>query len=119
MPDLDLSEEQERELVEFESLPIAEQDERLAAELCGMPLEPLLEAMHDAGERREFLGSYGMLKIGTAASEVLGSQELMGPEDRAELAIIFLELVTVAARDAGAHLHKLASGLRSLARSLG
>jgi hypothetical protein len=106
------------ELEAFENLSEEEQEELLRAEMCGLPLDVCLEQMHAPEERREFVGSYAMIKIGTAATEVLESDELQGPEDRAELAILLLEMLTVAAKEAGAHRHKLASGLRGLARTI-
>jgi len=105
------------ELDSLEDLSEEELKDRFYAELCGLPLELCVEAMADPVERRDFVGTYGMVKIGTAAGEVLESEDLMGPEDRAELAIILLEVLTVAAKEAGAHRHKLASGLRALART--
>jgi hypothetical protein len=114
-----LNEDVESELAAFEDLPEEEQLEVFWDRICGLPLDFCLEEIVDLDERRKFVGSYAMIKIGTAATEVFESSELVGPEDRAELAIVLLELLTVAAKEAGTHRHKLASGLRGLARTLG
>ena len=115
----DIDSTEDLDLAEWETLTEAEQDERMRDEICGQPLESLLDVLSEPQARRDFLGTYGMLKVGTAATEVLQSDELIDAADRAELALILLEIVTVAAKNAGAHRHKLASGLRGLARSLG
>jgi len=119
MMDADVSGEED--LAAFEALSDEEQEEVLREQMCGLPLDVCLEQFpqSDLDARRNFVGSYGLLKIGTAAGEVLGWEELDGPEDCAELAILLVEAVTVAAREAGVHRHKLAAGLRGLARSLG
>lgn len=86
MIDRNLSDDEDLEV--FEGLSEDEQEELLQAEMCGLPLDACLELIHGAEERREFVGSYAMIKIGTAAREVLASSDLVGPEDRAELAVI-------------------------------
>jgi hypothetical protein len=116
MGDTDLNKDDD--LTIFENLTDDERRELFEAELCGLPLEVCLENFPDPAQRREFLGSCAMIKIGTAAREALESGELLGPEDRAELAILLLDVVTLTAKEAGVHRHKLASGLRGLARTI-
>ena len=85
--------------------------------LCGLPLDEFL-ALADPAAYRDALGSFGMIKVAVAAREVFGSELLDGPTDVAELALILVQCVVTAAKEHDVHGHKLASGLRALARDL-
>ena len=89
--------------------------ERAIDDLCGLSLDEFL-AKADLAEPRDALGSFGMVKVGVAAREVLGSDLLEGPSDVAELALILIECIVAAAKEHDAHGHKLAAGLRAFAR---
>ena len=95
-------------------------EEELAAyatvALCGLSLAEMLDEASPEDDRRELVGSFAMTKVGTAAEEALCSDALAGPEDVAELALILVEAILAAAKQGSAHRHKLASGLRALAR---